>query len=88
MEFPPIFRSFLWQLKFNSKFRIGGNSNFPIVPMAAIWYSRPILIKLSSKFKTNYKILFPSVGVYMLKNTKEIIFLNFFPDYSYESYKT
>jgi len=26
---------------------------FPIVPMAAIWYSRPISIKFNSKFKTN-----------------------------------
>jgi len=41
--------------------------------MAAILYSRQILIKLSSKFKTNKKILFPSLGGYMLKNTKDIL---------------
>jgi len=28
-------------------------TNFPIVPVAAILYSRPILIKLNSKFRTD-----------------------------------
>jgi len=28
-------------------------TNFPIVTMAAISYSRPILIKLNTKFRTN-----------------------------------
>jgi len=32
-------------------------------------------------------MLYPSVGGFMLKNTKDIIFKNFFPDYSYGSYK-
>jgi len=32
-------------------------------------------------------MLFPSLGGYMLKNTKDIILLNFFSDYSYGSYK-
>jgi len=32
-------------------------------------------------------MLFISLGGYMLKNTKDITFLHFFPDYSYESYK-
>jgi len=32
-------------------------------------------------------MLFPSVRVYVLKNTKEIIFYKFFTDYSYASYK-
>jgi len=45
--------------------------------MAAIWYSRPILLKFNSKFKTILKMLFPSLGGYMLKNAKDIIFLNF-----------
>jgi len=40
-------------------------TNFPIVPMAAMWNSRPISIKFNSKFKMNSKMLFPSVGVYM-----------------------
>jgi len=41
--------------------------------MAAIWYSRPILIKLNSKFRTKkLKMLFPRVGGYMLKNTEAI----------------
>jgi len=62
--FPPILRSFLWQL-------ILFPTNFPIVPMAAIRYSFPILIKfnskfnysrsilikLNSKFKTNYNVI-------------------------------
>jgi len=39
-------------------------------PMAAIWYSRSIMIKLNLKFNTNKKMLFPSVGGYMLKNTE------------------
>jgi len=38
--------------------------------MAAILYSRPILIKFNSKFNT---YLFPSVEGYMLKNTEAII---------------
>jgi len=59
------------------------STNFPIVPMAAIWYSRPILIKLNSKFRTNSKMLFPSVGGYMLKNTEAIIcFMLFFHQFS------
>jgi len=29
----------------------------------------------------------PSLGGYMLKNTKDIYFLKFFPDYSNGSYK-
>jgi len=41
--------------------------------MADICYSRPILFKFNSKFKTDYKKLFLSLGGYMLKNTKDII---------------
>jgi len=33
-------------------------------------------------------MLFPSVGGYMLKNNKDMIFNNFFSDYCYGSYKT
>jgi len=32
-------------------------------------------------------MLFSSIEGYMLKNTKDIIFFNFFSDYSYGSYK-
>jgi len=46
--------------------------------MAAILYSRPILIKFNSKFKTNEKKLFPSLGGYMLNNTKDIFKKKFF----------
>jgi len=42
-----------------------------IVSMAAIWYSRPILIKWNSKFQTNYstkfktnlKMLYPKISI-------------------------
>jgi len=40
--------------------------------MAALLYSRPILMKLNTKFRTSYKVVFPSVGGYKLKNTEDI----------------
>jgi len=49
----------------------------PIILMGAIRYSCPILIKLNSKFRNNSNMLFPSVGVYMLKHKDIICFILF-----------
>jgi len=48
--------------------------NYPIVPLAAIWYIRTIFFSCYSKFLSVKRMIFLIVEVNMSKNTRPIIY--------------